>query len=47
MKDSDTWRMLKDEEKSGGMTRQFLFKMLGTDEEIDGAWDAITEMAQQ
>jgi len=47
MKDSDIWRMLMDEEKAGGMTRQFLFKMLGTAEEIDGAWDTITEMAQQ
>ena len=47
MKDTDTWRMLEEEEKAGDMTRQFLFKMLGTDEEIDNAWDAITEMAQQ
>jgi len=47
MKDTDTWRMLKEEEKAGGMTRDFLFKMLGSNEEIDNAWDAITEMAQQ
>jgi len=47
MKNTDTWRMLKEEEKAGGMTRDFLFKMLGSNEEIDNAWDAITEMAQQ
>ena len=47
MKDTDTWRMLKEEEKAGGMTRDFLFKILKTDEEIDNAWDAIKEMAQQ
>lgn len=47
MKDSDIWRMLMDEEKAGGMTRQFLFGILGTDEKIDEAWDAISEMAQQ
>jgi len=47
MKETDTWRMLKEEEKAGDMTRHFLFKMLGADDEIDNAWDAITEMAQQ
>jgi digeranylgeranylglycerophospholipid reductase len=45
MKDTDTWRMLEEEEKAGDMTRQFLFKILGTNEEIDNAWDAIMEMA--
>ena len=29
------------------MTRHFLFKILGGNEEIDNVWDAITEMAQQ
>ena len=29
------------------MTRDFLFKILKTDEEIDNAWDAIEQMAQQ
>ena len=47
MKETDTWRMLKEEEKAGDMTRHFLFKILGGNEEIDNAWDAITEMAQQ
>ena len=47
MKETDTWRMLKEEEKAGDMTRHFLFKILGADDEIDNAWDAITEMAQQ
>ncbi len=47
MKGTDTWSMLKEEEKAGGMTRKFLFEMLGTDDEIDNAWDAITEMAEQ
>jgi len=46
MKDTDTWRMLLAEEKSGAMTRHFLFKVLQTNEEIDGAWDAISEMAK-
>lgn len=45
MKDTDTWRLLKEEEKAGGMTRDFLYKILQTDEEIDNAWDAIKEMA--
>ena len=45
MKDTDTWRMLEEEEQAGDMTRQFLFKILGTNEEIDNAWDAIMEMA--
>jgi flavin-dependent dehydrogenase len=47
MKDTDAWRLLKDEEKAGTMTRDFLFKMLRTNEEIDNAWDAITEIASQ
>lgn len=47
MKETDTWRMLKEEEKAGDMTRHFLFKILGGNEEIDNVWDAITEMAQQ
>lgn len=47
LKDTDTWRLLKDEEKAGTMTRDFLFKILKTNEEIDNAWDAITEMASQ
>jgi digeranylgeranylglycerophospholipid reductase len=46
MKNTDAWRLLKDEEKSGGMTRDFLFKVLRTNEEIDAAWDAIAEMAK-
>ena len=33
--------------KAGDMTRHFLFKILGGNEEIDNVWDAITEMAQQ
>jgi flavin-dependent dehydrogenase len=45
MKDTDTWRMLEEERKAGDMTRQFLFKILGSNEEIDNAWDAIMEMA--
>ena len=47
MKDTGMWRLLKEEEKAGGMTRDFLFKILKTNEEIDNAWDAITEMASQ
>ncbi len=47
MKDTDTWRLLKAEEQAGTMTRDFLFKMLKTNEEIDNAWDAITEMAKK
>lgn len=45
MKNTDTWRLLKEEEQTGGMTRDFLFKILKTSEEIDNAWDAIAEMA--
>jgi digeranylgeranylglycerophospholipid reductase len=45
MKDTDTWRMLEEEEQAGDMTRKFLFEILGTNEEIDNAWDAIMEMA--
>lgn len=47
MKDTDTWRLLKAEEQAGTMTRDFLFKILKTNEEIDNAWDAITEMARK
>jgi flavin-dependent dehydrogenase len=46
MKSTDTWRMLEAEEKSGAMTRHFLFNILKTNEEIDNAWDAIAEMAK-
>ncbi|MBI4831611.1 MAG: FAD-dependent monooxygenase [Candidatus Lindowbacteria bacterium] len=46
MKDTDAWRLLKEEEKAGTMTRDFLFKILRTNEEIDNAWDAIAEMAK-
>lgn len=45
MKSTATWQMLQAEEKSGTMTRHFLFKTLRTNDEIDGAWDAISEMA--
>lgn len=45
MKATETWRMLEAEEKSGGMVRHFLFKVLKTNQEIDNAWDAISEMA--
>jgi flavin-dependent dehydrogenase len=45
MKATDTWRMLDSEEKSGGMIRHFLFQILKTNQEIDNAWDAISEMA--
>ena len=47
MKDTDAWRLLQEEGKAGTMTRDFLFKILKTNEEIDNAWDAITEMASQ
>ena len=29
------------------MTRDFLYKILKTNEEIDNAWDAIAEMASK
>jgi flavin-dependent dehydrogenase len=45
MKATDTWRLLMAEEQSGGMVRHFLFKILKTNQEIDNAWDAISEMA--
>ncbi len=35
LKDTDTWRLLKDEEKAGTMTRDFLFKILNKDERRD------------
>ncbi|UCD56731.1 MAG: FAD-dependent monooxygenase [Candidatus Hydrogenedentota bacterium] len=47
MKGTDTWRLLKEEEKAGGMTRDFLFKILKTNEKIDEAWDAIVEIAKR
>ena len=45
MKSTGTWSMLEAEEKSGMMTRHFLFKTLKTNKAIDDAWDAIAEMA--
>ncbi len=45
MKDTDMWRSLEQEREKATMTRDFLFKILKTNEEIDNAWDAIAEMA--
>ncbi|RJP17158.1 MAG: FAD-dependent oxidoreductase [Candidatus Abyssobacteria bacterium SURF_5] len=45
MKTTAIWKMLEAEEKSGAMTRHFLFHILKTNEAIDNAWDAISEMA--
>ncbi|GAB4346633.1 MAG: NAD(P)/FAD-dependent oxidoreductase [Candidatus Abyssubacteria bacterium] len=42
---TDTWQMLKDEQQKGAMTRDFLFNVLRTNEEIDNAWDALMAMA--
>jgi flavin-dependent dehydrogenase len=47
MKDTDTWRLLKDEEKAGTMTRTFLYEVLKTNEEIDNSWEAISEAARK
>jgi hypothetical protein len=46
-KGTDPWCMIEEEEKAGDVARQSLFKILGTNEEIDNAWDTITEMAQE
>ncbi|MBI5115602.1 FAD-dependent oxidoreductase [Candidatus Poribacteria bacterium] len=46
MKNTSAWSLLQEEQKAGAMTRDFLFKILRTNEEIDNAWDAISEMAK-
>jgi flavin-dependent dehydrogenase len=45
LKNTDTWRILKDEQQKGTMTRNFLFDVLKTNEEIDNAWDSLMAMA--
>jgi flavin-dependent dehydrogenase len=47
MKNTDMWRALQEEKEKATMTRDFLYKILKTNEEIDNAWDAIAEMASK